>query len=338
NVAELAIEDKSPEERKLIYIDVLKSLISQNKFTTKNVAVSISGSSVIVRFVKFPKMTPAELKKTLPFEAEPHIPFNIDEVDMDTQIIRDIDEEEQVKMETVLVASKKEIIMEKVDIITMSGLKPTVIDVDAFALGNAYEWINKDEYNSIMIVNIGASTTNICIVENGVAKVVRDLYVAGNNLTKAMQTKYGMPLDQADECKFHYGLSGGMEGLDPGKFKSDRVELQDSPELSSQTYEALYPIVKEINSELQRSIDYFTSQQDSTAESIEKIIITGGSASLIGLPEMVNSDLKIPVEVFRPLKNVERTNYKGKLDPEIFSSPSLAVITGLALRTKGDNK
>lgn len=320
-----ALEEKSPDERRQAYIDALKRIISKNKFTSKNAAISVSGSSVIVRFVKFPKMTAADLKKSLQFEAEPHIPFDIQEVYMDTHIIGDIEGDSEPKMEAVLVAGKKETIQDKIEIIEKAGFRPAIVDVDAFALETAYECINKEASNEmVMLVNIGANITNICIVENGISKVVRDLYTAGNNFTRMIQDNLQNTMDAAEELKRKYGLLG-----------TQKDEAADDENLGQQVFDILYPLVKELNSEIQRSIDYFTGQQTVSDVNIEKIILSGGSAQLKGLAELISSDLKMPVEIFRPLESFSISGLKKDID---VTSPALAVVTGLALRRIDDHK
>ena len=320
----IALEEKAPEERKKMYVSALKKIVKNNKFATKNAAISVSGSSVIVRFVKFPKMSASELEKTLQFEAEPHIPFDIQEVYMDTQVIGDVEEDDQTKMETVLVASKKTTIDEKIDIIEKAGFKPAVIDVDAFALQNAYESINRvSSEELVLLINIGASITNICILDNGISKVVRDLYTAGNSFTRAIQEEMQNSAEQAEDIKIKYGLIGD---------KSMQDDEDESKGL--EVYNILQPVVKELNSEIQRSLDYFMGQQAASDINVNKIVLSGGSANMKGLPEMISSDLNIPVEIFRPLENAEVAS-----SSEVnIMSPSLAVVAGLALRKIGDSK
>ncbi|MFH1415721.1 MAG: type IV pilus assembly protein PilM [Elusimicrobiota bacterium] len=324
DIGSQAVEEKSPEERKQAYADSLKRLVSNKKFSTKNAAISVSGSSVIVRFVKFPKMSAGDLEKTLQFEAEPHIPFDIQEVYLDTQIIRDIEEEEEVKMETVLVASKKETVQDKIDIIQAAGFNPKVIDVDAFAVENAYEFMNSGAPGDVvMLINIGASITNISIVENGVSKVVRDLYTAGNSFTHAIRELMQNTLEEAEQLKIKYGMLRGAG------------ENEGEGGMGEQVFNIMYPVVKELNSEIQRSIDYFSGQQAAGGMNIKQIILSGGSAGMKGLPELITSDIRIPVSIFSPLKNADKSSLKDKID---VNSPALAVVTGLALRKAGDNK
>ncbi len=325
-----AIKDKSTHERQQIYIKELKKIISENNFSTKKAAVSISGSSVIVRFVKFPKMEPEDLEKTLQFEAEPHIPFNIQEVDMDTQIIGDVEEDGQTLMETILVASKNDTIAERVEIIEKAGLNPAVIDVDAFALENAYSLLKDIDSKMILLVNIGASTTNISIIENGVSKVVRDLYTAGISFTREIQNSLKLEGPaEAEKLKIKYGLTGKKSPADQGE------DAIGSGNTASRIYDILHPVVRELNSEIQRSIDYFSGQQTDHEVNIEKIVLSGGTSALKGLSEFVEKDLGIPVEIFRPLKDANTKNFNGEINKR---SPAYAVITGLAIREIGDHK
>ncbi len=315
------IEEKSPEEKKQAYVKALKKVISSCKFSTKNAAISISGNSVIVRFVRFPKMTPDELEKSLQFEAEPHIPFDISEVDMDTQIIGDVEEDGQVKMETVLVASKKETIKEKIEIIELAGLIPAVVDIDAFAVGNVYEALESEASGiAAMLVDIGASTTNISITDRGIAKVVRDLNVAGSSFTKAIQNAFMAETGQAEELKKRYGLTGGKElpeGEDGEDGKGEKVS------------EVLAVSVGELISEIERSVDFFASQSTTENRAVEKIILSGGGASLKGLKELVGSRLNLPVEIMSPFESRDLVGNANM--------PSLNLVTGLAMRWADDS-
>src|SRR5947207_894638 len=119
--------------------ELLRDFVLQDKSAPKTAAISVSGNSVIVRYVKLPKLTRAELQQTIQFEAEPYIPFAIPEVNMSFHILGDVMEEGQPKMETVLVAAKKELIEQRLEVLTTVGLRPVVVDVDAFTLENAYE-------------------------------------------------------------------------------------------------------------------------------------------------------------------------------------------------------
>ncbi|MDO8733640.1 MAG: pilus assembly protein PilM, partial [Elusimicrobiota bacterium] len=128
--------ETTPIEKKQLAVNAIKKIINEQKITAKDAIASVSGNSVIVRYVKFPKLTQEQLGKTIQFEAEPFIPFPIQDVNISFQILGDITEDGAQKMETILVAAKKEIIQNKIDILTEVGLRPVVVDVDSFALEN----------------------------------------------------------------------------------------------------------------------------------------------------------------------------------------------------------
>ncbi len=312
------------EERREIYVDSLKEILSYGKFSTKKAALSISGNSVIVRLVNFPVMEPEELQQTIQYEAEPHIPFDIDDVIIDTHIIGDIKEGGEKKMQTVLVASKKETVGEKMEIVKACGLKPVVIDVDIFAVGNMYEMLNPASAEELIIfVNIGESKTNISIVESGTAKVVRDLYTAGGDFTEAIRDSYQVSTKKAEIVKRKYGLSG---------WKRKEEENIDDGDHELLVYKVLNPVVQELISEVQRSIDFFRGQQSGKSVNVDKVVLSGGSAKLKFFSEMMSKELNIPVDVFSPLSGA--LNAPPDMDA---GSPALAVAGGLAIREAGGN-
>src|SRR6202030_1211288 len=140
---------------------------------TKEAATALSGNSVIVRYVKFPRLTKSELQATLAPEAEPFIPFDINEVQLGFHILSEIVEDGQKKMETVLVAVKKELVAARLEILQGAGFTPALMDVDSFALENVHEKTRdpKDGPASTLYLNIGHTVTNLSIVENGVTRV-----------------------------------------------------------------------------------------------------------------------------------------------------------------------
>src|SRR6266480_4154016 len=176
-------------DRRSQVIVALQNYLRDSDLPVKRVATSICGNSVIVRYVKMAKMPPAELSKSLKFEAEPYIPFNIEDVNLGFSVIGDVVEEGQTQMETVLVAAKKESVDLRVEILKEAGLQPVIMDLDAFALESAYETLfPAPQSETVLFMNIGASFTNMSILEKGVSRVVRDVFIAGNAFTKAVQT------------------------------------------------------------------------------------------------------------------------------------------------------
>ncbi len=321
----VSISELSPDDRLNLISGDLKKILTDNKITDKKVAISVSGNSVIVRYVKFPKMPSSDLEKSIQFEAEPYIPFDIKEVNISTYIIGDVMEENVPKMETVLVAAKKDILQERMNIIERAGLKPAIIDVDAFALENVYE-LNRQESEedeeTVMMFDIGAATSNINILEKGVSKVVRDLFVAGNSFTNAIQKGMQMDFNSAEEMKKEKGIILP----DEEKAAGDESEIQFSM--------SIMPVLQEMVGEIQRSIDYYQAPTEGEMR-VEKIILSGGSAILKNIDKYLAKELNIPVEICNPFGNVSVNEVSDEFEKD---APVFAVALGLALRSEGDIK
>ncbi len=318
------ISELSPPEKKSLIVDKLKEILLRDKINIKKVSTSVSGSSVIVRYVKFPKMSPEELAKTLDYEAEPYIPFAIADVHLGFHIVRDVEEEGQKKIETVLVAVKKDLIQERVETLLQANLQPAIIDIDAFAIQNALETAQVlPMQETVVAVNIGATVTNLVIIESGISKVVRDIFVAGNTFTKAIQRNLGVDFPTAEQMKRQYGLIITPEEKEQSKSEKDKLQVSTIS----------ITVAKELISEIQRSLDYYQAQ---TPEStITKIFLTGGSVALPNLSKFIGQELNLAIEEFKPSSAVENA---ATLASSAESDFKYAVSFGLAIRRDGDSK
>jgi len=315
------------EDKKRIIASLIKSYINERKIKTKNVAVSVSGSSVIVRFVKFPKITKEELSKSIQFEAEPYIPFDIKEVNLSFFILdEEIVEEGQKKTEVVLIAAKKDIIKDRIDIIEYAGLRPLIIDVDAFALEASYELI-RDPQNpeTVIIINIGASVTNINIIENNVSRIVRDILYGGNTFNRALQKNLGCDLKTSEELKKRYGLIFTPEDKEKALAENNKEALQIS--------NILVPVSRDLLSEIHKSIDFYYSQKGEQ-QTISRAIISGGGACMKNIDKFFSQELKLPVDIFNPFEKIEGSNI---IEPRQYL-PFFSIATGLATRKYKDTQ
>ena len=323
---EMQAADINPVERKKAISTLIKNHISERKINCRKAAISVSGSSVIVRFVKFPKITKEELSKTIQFEAEPYIPFDIREVNLGFYILGDVVEEGQKKTEVVLVAAKRDIIQDRIDILTEAGITPVIIDVDAFALENSYE-LNHDSNTSemLVVVNIGANVTNMSVIENNVSRVVRDIFYGGNALNKALQKNLNCDYKTAEQLKRKYGLIFTQEDKEKA--------LADNQKESLQVSNILISACKDLLSEIHRSIDFFYAQRGEQ-QVLNRVLLSGGVACLKNIDKYFAQELKLPVDIFNPLMKVENSNIVAP--PENLTLLSIA--TGLALRKIKDTK
>jgi type IV pilus assembly protein PilM len=314
--------DATPDEKKAEAIKELKAFLIQKGVKIQEAATSLSGNSVIVRYVKFPQLTKAELNATLSTEAEPFIPFDINEVQLGFHILAQIVEEGQKKMETVLVAAKKDLVTQRLEILQGAGLNPTIIDVDSFALENVYEKVRdpKLEAGATLYLNIGHMVTNLSIIEMGVTRVVRDIFISGNTLTKAVMKATQSDYAKAEELKKLHGVI-----VDPAEKEK---ALQEGQREALAVSQAVAAVAKDLVGEVHRSVDFFLSQ--GPERSIGRIVLMGGTAKLKNLSKHLSAELKVPVSVLNPFQFLGDTDVPADLEP------AFAVAVGLALRRNND--
>ena len=288
-------------------VDSLKELLQKAKLKTKDAVISIAGhSSVIIKRVTLPEMSEEELSESIKFEAEQYIPFDIDEVNLDFQILGP--KEEPGNMDVILVAVKKDIINEYISVVKEAGFNPMIVDVNPFALENIYEINYEIEPDrNIAIVNIGASTININVLNGGVSVFTRDSAVGSNLHTEALQREFNLTYDAAERLK-----------------QGEAVE-NVSPEDAHAVIESASD---EIIGEVSRSFEYFP-------EDISEVILSGGCTFVRDFPKLLAEKVGIEVKVIEPFKNIRiPKQFDITYLEEI--GPIAAVAAGLALRRPGD--
>ena len=303
----------------------IKQLVRNLKARNKNIATSISGFSVIIKKIMIGQKKESELEATIHEEAEQYIPFDINEVNLDfdilnTEGIKGESEEEKSedadRMEVMLVAAKKDIIDDYVSLLGLIGLNPTVLDVDAFALHNAFEASTDDAgaKSCIALVNVGAEELGINAIKNGVSTFTRDSSFGGAQITEAIMSEFDVNFEEAEKIK----LGGG--------------------DIDEKKKDALQEIFKSVASdwvrEITRALDFVSSAFPEDA--IEKIILAGGACRTPGFKEHLESETGIPVAVINPFANlaVEEKHFDAKYLE--YMAPQAAVAVGLAIRSIGD--
>ncbi|OGR74949.1 MAG: hypothetical protein A2X32_10550 [Elusimicrobia bacterium GWC2_64_44] len=315
--------DVPPEEKKAIISQEIKTYIKKKNLQAKYAAASISGNAVIVRYVKLPKLTRKELDLTIAVEAEPFIPFDIKDVNLTYSILNDAPEEGEPKIDTVLVAAKREAVQDKIDIISGAGLDPLIIDVDSFALETLYDRLApKGENNSVLLLNIGQKVTNLSIITAGVTRVVRDIFIAGATLDKAIAKALKIDVAAAD------ALKKSRVVLVTDEDKEAAIEAFDRDGIAAS--KAASGVLRDLYTEVSRSIDFYLSQ--GVEHSISKIMLAGGVSNLGNVGKFLSSEFKVPVEIINPLAFLPEM--PKNLPKDVL--PSLAVAAGLALRKMKD--
>ena len=257
-------------------------------------------------------MSDEELQDSIRWEAEQYIPFEIDEVMVDYQILKDSGEEGM--MDVVLVAVKKEKVNDYTSVISQVGKATSLVDVDVFAIQNCFDVNYPDmKEGSVGLVNIGASVTSINIIENGVTAFWRDIMTGGNRHTEALQRSLGLGIEQAEDAKRGFEV----EGASP-----DMVV----PVLDRASGEVVDMIAK--------TFDFYLGSSD--AGHLDKIVVSGGASSTAGLVDLLGGRLNTPVEVMDPFRNITVNSRRFDIDYISNQSVNFAVAVGLAVREEDD--
>ena len=182
-----------------IVADAIKGLLASAGLKPKQVVIAVGGRDVIIKKIQMDRMKEADAREVIRWEAEQHVPFDMENVELDFQILDP--DGEGLQMTVLLVAAKRELVENKVSLLAEAGLTPAVIDVDAFALHNAFEVNYPDAMKGVVgLVNIGHEMTNINILEDGVPMLTRDLPVGTRRFREDLQRERGLSADEADRC------------------------------------------------------------------------------------------------------------------------------------------
>jgi len=289
-------------------VESLSRIFRDQKIRTRDVAMSVSGQSVIIRKITVPMMTPAELNEQIQWEAEQHIPFDIKDVQIDYEVLRRRPEASQ--MDLLLVAAKRDEIHDYAQLARDAKLKPIVVDIDAFTIQNLFEFsrgLPSDQV--IALINVGASLSTLNIVARGVSSFTRDIANGGNMISDEIRKKLGIPFEQAEAMK---------------------CAPADTPGLPPQIRSIVDGVADTIAAEIQRSLDFFMAT--SGEGEISKAYLTGGTSSLAVLAQAVERRSRVHVEVFSPMEKISIG--APEIDENLLAArgPQLAVALGLAMR------
>jgi type IV pilus assembly protein PilM len=288
--------------------NVISQIFNEHQIRTNRVCAGVSGHSVIVKNIVLPQMSSEELQESFSWHAEEHIPFDIADVNLDYELTSRSED----ALHVLMAACKSDKIANVKQAIQLAGKQPVIIDVDAFALQNCYEVNYRPRPGEIVaLLNIGAATMNINILNGTRSIFARDASVGGSQYTSLLQRELGLSFEQAE------GVKRGMplpEGTEP---------------------RPIQPIIETVSEalalEVKKTVDFYraTAQDEAT---IQKILLAGGGSKLPGLADFLGRKFEIPVEVFDPFRQIEVDS--RKFDPDYMREivPEMAVAVGLALR------
>lgn len=286
---------------------VVAALLKNLKIKGKKVGISISGYSVIVKKINLETMSDEELAQYIATEAEQYIPFDVNGVYLDFQRLPS-KKPGSDRDDIMLVAAKKDVVNEYLNMLSMLKLSPVLVDVDGFALSNMWSVANDSGINTALI-DIGASKMNINIIADGVSVLARDVVVGSEQLTNQIAVALDVEYEQAE------------------KIKIGTVTL---PEYDEKIRAIFAKVCGQWVAEIKKATDLYRS--NNPKRTLQSIVLSGGGSKVAGLPEFIAQETQLPVSIFDPFKHMQVD--EKKFDRQYLSviGPEMAIATGLAIR------
>ncbi len=288
-----------------IVTDAIRSAMEEAGVKSRNVVTAVGGRDVIIKKIQIERVKEQQARELMRWEAEQHVPFDMESVELDFQIL-DADGD-GMEMQVLLVAAKRELVENKMRMLTDAGLAPSVVDVDAFALHNAFEVNHPDAMHGVVgLVNIGHDVTNINVLDEGVPILTRDITVGTRRFREDLQRERGVSAEEAEQL---------LQGFDRSPHLDAVIESRG----------------EEIAVGVERAAAFLASSSRS-ASPLRAVFVCGGGARVPGLAEALGKRLRIPVELANPLAKLRVRD--GALDSVVTDevAPLLMLPIGLALR------
>jgi len=287
--------------------EALKELVHEKGLKGRDVVSSVAGRSVIVRYVNVRRMSPSELQNAIRFEADKYIPFSIDEVVLDCQPIAGAENVGPDEMKVLLVAVKRNVIEEQVTLLRSCGVNPVIMDVDGFALGNAHVLgAGSETLEGVRaLVDIGASKTNINVMESDSSLFTREVYVGGGDFSSEIQRRLSVNPFEVEEIKSN-----------PGEREKELCDATQS-------------VADDLGNEIRLSLDFFENEFDRT---VDAVVLSGGGSQLVGISESLQGNFDRPTSVWDPTQVFEMRFSGGGEDAFRERAPQMTIAIGLAAR------
>jgi type IV pilus assembly protein PilM len=305
-----AIVDKNIANVEVI-AEAIKKATKLSGTKLKNACVAVAGSSVMTKVITMPATySDDEMEQQILVEADQYVPFSLDEVNLDFEVLG-VNEHNAELMDVLLAASRRENVEDRVEALSVAGLKAKIVDVEAFAMENAFMLLHNQlpdaqEGQTIAIADIGATMATLNVLYNSRTVYTREQSFGGKQLTEEIQRRYGLSYEEAGMAKRHGGL--------PDNYESDVLD----------------PFKRSIVQQIARSLQFFVSS--SINRNVSCVVLAGGCASIAGIEKLVEQELSIRACVANPFLNMALSN---RIKPQSLSNdaPALMVACGLALRS-----
>ncbi len=292
--------------------EAIQELYRMYNIKEKNVAIAIGGYSVIVKKITMQNMPEDQLSESINFEAEQYIPFDINDVNIDFQILGE-NEQNPNQMNVLLVAAKKDMVNDYINLIDAAQLNLCIIDIDAFALQNIYEVHHEGEPENVALIDIGAGKTSLNILIDNISVFMRDVSLGSNQINQQIVSRLNCTMEEAEEIKL-----------------SENPEKMSKEELK----EIVSTVVADWSNEIRRALDFFYSTNPE--DRIKKIILSGGGANVKEFRELLAMETSAEVDIINPFDKFE---VQGEhLDRSFLQkiAPQAAIAMGLGLRRVDD--
>jgi type IV pilus assembly protein PilM len=291
--------------------EAIKAAVKQSGTKLKDACVAVSGSAVMSKVISIPaSLGDTEIEDQVMDEASQYVPYSLDEVNLDFEVQR-VNEANPQMLDVLLVASRKENVNDRVEALTKAGLKTKIVDVEAFAIENAFGLLvdqleGYNEAKTYAVADIGATMATLNIVHNGRTVYTREQGFGGKQLTEEIQRRYGFSYEEAGIAKKRGGL--------PESYSVDVLE----------------PFKKALVQQISRSMQFFVSSSANRA--VDGIVMAGGCASIPGIDNLVEQSLGITAYIANPFISMALSN---RVKPQALSAdaPALMLVCGLALRS-----
>ncbi len=281
--------------------EAIRGLFEAAGVKRKSVVTAVGGRDVIVKKIQMDRMKEADAREVIRWEAEQHVPFDMANVELDFQILDP--DAEGLQMNVLLVAAKRELVESRVGLLTEAGLDPSVIDVDAFAIHNAFELNHPDAMQGVVgLVNIGHEVTNVNILEDGIPVLTRDLSVGTRRFREDLQREKGLASEEAEKV-----IQGSSQHAD------------------------LAGYVSAIATGVERAAAFLATASRS-AGGLSRVYTTGGGARIPGLNDVLGARLRVPIELANPVQRLRVRDDVFETVPVDEVAPLLMLAVGLALR------
>jgi type IV pilus assembly protein PilM len=291
--------------------DAIRQVVGGLRMRRARVTAAVSGHAVIVKRLSLPAMSQGELVEAIPWEAEQYIPFDLADVQLDFQVINAGTEAAKSSLDVLLVAAKKDRIQDRTAVITRAGQQPVVLDIEAFAVANAYQMNYPERSDPLAaIVHIGRSATIVCLLEHGQLAFTRDIPLGGRLYAETLQHELGTDAATAERIQ---------RGQVPSEVSREQVGR------------LLRDVGSQVVLEIRKTIDFYRTT--APIEKLSRVVLSGGAWEADGLIDLLAAEFGAPVDVLDPFRRVTRP--KGSVGAEI-AGPAYAVAVGLAMRREGD--